>query len=78
MSTFIQIFRKFFLKKNQTIWCLRLSKIWKILTSSFNNLLNYKPKENIWNKIDKSSKTVQDKNSFDIYFFVFFNLSAKI
>ena len=60
MSTFIQIFLQFILNKESN-WCLRLSKIWKILTSLFNGLLNYKSRQNIWNKIEKSSKVGQNK-----------------
>ena len=60
MSTFIQIFLQFILNKESN-WCLRLSKIWKILTSLFNGLLNYKSRQNIWNKIEKSSKVWQNK-----------------
>ena len=59
MSTFIQIFLQFILNKESN-WCLRLSKIWKILTSLFNGLLNYKSRQNIWNKIEKSSKVGQN------------------
>ena len=60
MSTFIQIFLQFILNKESN-WCLRLSKIWKILTSLFNGLLNYKSRQNIWNKTEKSSKVGQNK-----------------
>ena len=59
-STFIQIFPQFILNKESN-WCLRLSRIWKILKSLFNSLLNYKSRQNIWSKIEKSSKVEQDK-----------------
>ena len=32
----------------------------------------YNPGQNIWNKIEKPSKTGQDKKMLDIYFCVFF------
>ena len=50
-------------KKYQTIWFLRLSRIWNILTSLFYSLLNYKLRQNIWNKKEKSSKIGQYKGS---------------
>ena len=49
--------------KNQTIWFLRVSRIWKILTSLFKSLLNYKLRQNIWNKIEKSSRIGQYEKS---------------
>ena len=54
LSTFIQLFRK--LKKNQTIWFVIVSRIWKILTSFFKSLVTCKPRQNIWNKIENPVK----------------------
>ena len=35
------------------------------------------PGQNIWNKIEKSSKTGQNKNKFDIFFACFLTAIAK-
>ena len=80
MSTFIQIFQKLILKKkkNRTIWLLRVSRIWKILTSLFKSLLNYKLRQNIWNKIEKSSKTGQYKKRLISTFQCFLTVITKI
>ena len=74
----IQIFQNFILRKNQAIWCLRLSRIWKKLTILFNSFLNYKPKKNIWNKTKESSKTGQDKKSLISTFPFYLTVIAKI
>ena len=74
----IQIFQNFILRKNQAIWCLRLSRIWKKLTILFNSFLNYKPKKNIWNKTKESSKTGQDKKSLISTFPFYVTVFAKI
>ena len=73
-STFIQIFPQFILNKESN-WCLRLSRIWKILKSLFNSLLNYKSRQNIWSKIEKSSKVGQDKKILISTFPCFFNVT---
>ena len=57
----------------QTIWCLRLSRIRKTLTTLLNSFLHYKPRQNIWSKIEKSSKIEQDKKSLISPFESFFN-----
>ena len=79
ISTFIQIFLKLILKKkNQTIWLLRVSRIWKILTSLLKSLLNYKFRQNIWNKTEKSSQIEQYKKSLISTFQCFLTVIAKI
>ena len=44
--------------KNGTIWCLRLRRIQKILTSLFNNFLNYKTRQNC---VEQNTE-IKDKN----------------
>ena len=79
ISTFIQIFQKLILKKkNQTIRLLRITRIWKILTSLFKSLLNYKLRQNMWNKIEKSSKIGQYNKSLISTFQCFLIVIAKI
>ena len=80
MSTFIQIFQKLILKKkkkNQTIWLPRVSRIWKIFTSLFKSLLNYKLRQNIWTKIEKSSQVGQYKKSLISTFQFFLTVITK-
>ena len=71
ISTFIQIFQKLTLKKISNNLIPKTSMIWKILTSLFNSLLNYKLRRNIWNKIEKSSEIGMYKKSFISLFHVF-------
>ena len=79
ISTFIKIFQKIILKKkSQAIWLLRVSRIWKILRSLFKSLLNYKLRQNIWNKIEKSSQIGQHNKSLISTFQCFLTVIVKI
>ena len=39
---------------------------------------SYNAGQNIWNKVKKLSKTEQDREEFDIYFWEFFSAVAKV
>ena len=79
MSMFIQIFQKLILKKQKSNNLIPKSKrVSKTLTSLFHGLLNYKLRQNIWNKIEKPSKIGQYKKSLISTFQCFLIAIAKI
>ena len=77
LTIFIQTFQKL-VKKNETIWFPIVSRIWKILTSLLKSLLTYKLRQNIWNKVEKSSKIGQHKKILISTFQCFLNVIGKI
>ena len=65
-------------KKFETIWFPIVSRIWKISTSLLKSLSTYKLRQNIWNKIEKSSKIGQHKKSLISTFQCFLTVIGKI